>query len=56
MGFFEKLFSNLAVPFEVANVFSAMKDIWDAFPLVFKLAVYGCFALSCLLAIMRMLF
>lgn len=56
MNFFEKLFANLAIPFEVSNVFSAMKDIFDALPLVIKFAIYGCFALSCLFAIMRMLF
>lgn len=56
MGFFESLFANLAVPFEIANVFSAMKDIFDALPLVVKFAIIGCFSLSCLFAIMRMLF
>lgn len=56
MGFFESLFANLSVPFEIGTVFNAIKDIFDALPLVVKFAIYGCFALSCLFAIMRMLF
>lgn len=56
MGFFENLFSNLAVPFEIASVFNAMKDIFDAFPMVCKFAFVGCFSLACLFAILRMLF
>ncbi len=56
MGFFENLFANLATPFEIAKVFNAMKDIFDALPLVVKFAIIGCFSLSCLFAIIRMLF
>lgn len=55
MGFFENLFSNLAVPFEIDRVFSAVKDVFDALPLVVKFAIIGCFSLSCLFAIIRML-
>lgn len=56
MGFFESLWANLSVPFEIDAVFTAMKDIFDALPLVCKFAIIGCFSLACLFAIMRMLF
>lgn len=55
MGFIESFFANLAIPFEVANVFSKMRDIFDALPLVVQFAIVGCFALSCLFAILRIL-
>ena len=56
MGFFENLFSNLVIPFEISVVFSAMQDIFNAFPLVCKFALVGCFSLACVFAILRMLF
>lgn len=56
MGFFENLFANLAVPFEIDKVFTAMTDIFDALPLVCKFAFIGCFSLACLFCIIRMLF
>jgi len=56
MGFFESLFANLATPFEIANVFSAMKDIFDALPLVVKFAIIGCFSVACFFSILRILF
>jgi len=55
MGFFEKLWAGITVPFEIAGVFDAMKDIFDAFPLVVKFTLIGCFSLACLFAILRML-
>ena len=32
-----------------------MRDIFDAFPLVLKFTLIGCFSLACLFAILRML-
>jgi len=55
MGFFEKLWASITVPFEIAKVFDAMKAIFDAFPLVVKFTLIGCFSLACLFAILRML-
>ncbi len=55
MGFFEKLWASITVPFEIAEVFDAMKAIFDAFPLVVKFTLIGCFSLACLFAILRML-
>lgn len=55
MGFFENLWANLTVPFEIATVFNAMRDIFDAFPLVVKFTLIGCFSLACVFAVLRML-
>lgn len=55
MGYFEHLWSTITIPWEVAKVFDAMKDIFDAFPLVVKFTFIGCFSLACLFAILRML-
>lgn len=55
MGFFEHLWSTVTIPWEVAKVFDAMKDIFDAFPLAVKFTLIGCFSLACLFAILRML-
>lgn len=55
MGYFEHLWSTITIPWEIAKVFDAMKDIFDAFPVAVKFAFTGCFALACLFAIFRML-
>ncbi len=55
MGFFENLWANITVPFEISKVFDAMKGIFDALPLVVKFTLIGCFSLACLFAILRML-
>ena len=36
MGFFEHLWSTITIPWEIAKVFEAMRDIFDAFPMVLK--------------------
>lgn len=53
--FFENLFQNLSVPFEIDEVFSALRSVFDALPLVCKFALIGCFSLACLFCIIRML-
>lgn len=55
MGFFEHLWSTVTIPWEIGEVFEAMRDIFDAFPLVLKFTLIGCFSLACLFAILRML-
>lgn len=55
MEFFENLFQNLSVPFEIDEVFSALRSVFDALPLVCKFALIGCFSLACLFCIIRML-
>lgn len=55
MGFFENLWNTITIPWEIGKVFSAMRDIFDAFPMVLKFTLVGCFSLACLFAILRML-
>jgi len=55
MGFFENFLANITVPFEIAEVFDAVRAIFDAFPMVVKFTLIGCFSLACLFAILRML-
>lgn len=55
MGFFEHLWATITIPWEIAEVLEAMRDIFDAFPLVLKFTLIGCFSLACLFAILRML-
>lgn len=55
MSFFEHLWATITIPADIGKVFEAMRDIFDAFPLVLKFTLIGCFSLACLFAILRML-
>lgn len=55
MSFFENLWATVTIPWEIGKVFEAMRDIFDAFPMVLKFTLIGCFSLACLFAILRML-
>ncbi len=43
------------VPFDMAQVFDAIKGIFEALPFTVRLMVIGCFSIACLFAIVRML-
>lgn len=49
------MFDAFGVPFDMAKVFDATKDIFDAFPLTIRIMFVGCFSIACLFAIIRML-
>lgn len=51
-----ELFDNLAIPFEMVEVYTAVTSIWEAFPLAVRFSLIGCFAIACLFAILKMLF
>lgn len=51
-----EFFSNLAIPFEIVDVFRAVTAVWSALPFVLQVALVACFSVACLLAILKMLF
>lgn len=51
-----EFFANLAIPFEVVEVFQSVTAVWNALPLVLQFALIACFAMACFLAILKMLF
>lgn len=51
-----ELFDNLAIPFEMIEVYNAVTSIWEAFPLVVRFSLIGCFAIACFFAVLKMLF
>lgn len=50
------LFDNLAIPGEIADVFQAFSDIWDAIPLAVRVTMISLFSIACVLAMLKMLF
>ncbi len=49
------LMGTIGLPFDVLKVFSEMKNIFNAFPLVFRVVFSACFLMICLFAITKML-
>lgn len=46
---------SFTVPLELINVYNAVTDIWEAFPLLVRLAFISFFGLACLFCIFRMI-
>ena len=51
-----ELFQNLSIPFELIDVYTAVTSIWEAFPLVSRFCLIGCFSVACFFAVLKMLF
>lgn len=49
-------FDNLAIPFEMIEVYKSVTAIWDALPLALKAALIGIFGVSTFLCVVKMLF
>lgn len=50
------LFDNLAIPFEMMEVYKSVTAIWDAFPLALKATLIGIFGVATFLCVLKMLF
>lgn len=49
-------FDNLAIPFEMVEVFKSVTAVWDALPLAVRGTLTGIFALATFFCVVKMLF
>lgn len=50
------IIDNIAIPFEMMEVYKSVTAVWDAFPLALKSALIGIWGVVIFLTIMKMLF
>jgi len=51
-----KFFDNLAIPYEISQVFDVFVGIWEVIPAAIRFTLIMCFSVACFFAVAKMLF
>lgn len=51
-----KFFDNLAIPYEISQVFDTLVGIWGVIPAAIRFTIIMCFSVACFFAVAKMLF